>query len=230
MGKILDMRRTMGSQEVLPHGTVLIEYLESTGIQYIDTGIKPTNRFKIDLELAKTSLNRNDGICGSYNGSQWGMYLYFTNYGQFACAYGTNNIYITGANYNNTNKHHVILDLTSGGLETSIDNHVVSVNPYSPINNNTNYYIFRCNDKSVGTQRVAAIKIYYFKIYDNDTLVRDLIPVRIGQVGYMYDKVSKQLFGNVGTGAFVLGADKVGGGKYLIINMLCDYSAERRVA
>lgn len=33
----------------------------------------------------------------------------------------------------------------------------------------------------------------------------DLISVRVGQVGYMYDKVSGQLFGNAGTGTFVLG-------------------------
>jgi hypothetical protein len=36
----------------------------------------------------------------------------------------------------------------------------------------------------------------------------DLIPVRIGNVGYMYDKVSGQLFENQGTGNFILGPDK----------------------
>ena len=41
----------------------------------------------------------------------------------------------------------------------------------------------------------------------NDILVRDLIPVRVGNVGYMYDKVSGQLFGNSGTGNFILGPD-----------------------
>jgi hypothetical protein len=35
----------------------------------------------------------------------------------------------------------------------------------------------------------------------------DLIPVRVGDVGYMYDKVSGKLFGNQGTGEFVLGSD-----------------------
>jgi hypothetical protein len=42
----------------------------------------------------------------------------------------------------------------------------------------------------------------------NDILVRDFIPVRVGNVGYMYDKVSGQLFGNSGTGNFILGPDK----------------------
>jgi hypothetical protein len=54
----------------------------------------------------------------------------------------------------------------------------------------------------------GAFKLYAFKIYDeNNVLVRDYIPVRVGDVGYMYDKVSGQLFGNAGTGEFVLGSD-----------------------
>ena len=37
---------------------------------------------------------------------------------------------------------------------------------------------------------------------------RNLIPVRKGTVGYLYDKVSGQLFGNANsTGAFTLGPD-----------------------
>ena len=36
----------------------------------------------------------------------------------------------------------------------------------------------------------------------------NLIPVRKDGVGYMYDTVSGQLFGNIGTGNFILGPDK----------------------
>ena len=35
----------------------------------------------------------------------------------------------------------------------------------------------------------------------------NLIPVRVGQVGYMYDTVSGQLFENSGTGSFIVGPD-----------------------
>ena len=34
-----------------------------------------------------------------------------------------------------------------------------------------------------------------------------MIPVRKGNVGYMFDRVSGKLFGNKGTGAFVIGPD-----------------------
>ena len=55
----------------------------------------------------------------------------------------------------------------------------------------------------------AFMRIYSCKIYDGNTLVRDFIPVRRGTTGYLYDRVSKRLFGNQGTGDFVLGPDVV---------------------
>ena len=55
---------------------------------------------------------------------------------------------------------------------------------------------------------------YGVKFYDAElNLVLDFKPVRIGSgdnaVGYMYDSVTKKLFGNDGTGAFVIGPDVV---------------------
>jgi hypothetical protein len=50
-------------------------------------------------------------------------------------------------------------------------------------------------------------RIYYLKVLNGNQPVFDAIPVRVGQVGYMYDKVSGQLFGNAGTGDFILGPD-----------------------
>ena len=62
--------------------------------------------------------------------------------------------------------------------------------------------------------RHGVISIYYFKAWDeSDNLVLDLIPVRVGNVGYLFDKVSMKLFGNAGTGSFVLGPD-VAPGRY----------------
>lgn len=52
-------------------------------------------------------------------------------------------------------------------------------------------------------------RCYYFKVLDNGNLILDCIPVRIGNVGYMYDKVSNKLFGNNGSGSFILGQDTV---------------------
>ena len=50
-------------------------------------------------------------------------------------------------------------------------------------------------------------RIYAVQITQGTDIKMDLIPVRVGDVGYMYDKVSGQLFGNDGTGSFILGPD-----------------------
>ena len=53
----------------------------------------------------------------------------------------------------------------------------------------------------------VSAKIYSCRIWENNTLVRDFIPVRIGTVGYLYDEIGGGLYGNSVTGDFVLGAD-----------------------
>ena len=52
------------------------------------------------------------------------------------------------------------------------------------------------------------VLLYSFSIEANSKAILDLIPVRVGDVGYMYDRVSGQLFGNQGTGDFIIGPDK----------------------
>jgi hypothetical protein len=54
----------------------------------------------------------------------------------------------------------------------------------------------------------GGVRIHHFVISRNGATLRDVIPVRKGTTGYLYDKVSKQLFGNAGTGAFTIGQDK----------------------
>jgi hypothetical protein len=66
---------------------------------------------------------------------------------------------------------------------------------------------------------VIPVKTFYFKISRAGVLVRDYIPVRVGSgasaVGYLYDRANPTggplgngLYGNSGSGAFVVGPDK----------------------
>ena len=50
-------------------------------------------------------------------------------------------------------------------------------------------------------------KIYSFRLDKGGIPQLDLIPVRVGDEGFMYDRVSGKLFGNAGTGRFILGPD-----------------------
>lgn len=48
---------------------------------------------------------------------------------------------------------------------------------------------------------------YWSRWYEDGVLVEDVIPVRIGQAGYLYDKVSGELHGLQGDGTLTLGPD-----------------------
>lgn len=52
-----------------------------------------------------------------------------------------------------------------------------------------------------------SLRYYYFKMWDDGVLKLDLIPVRVGNVGYMYDRVTGNLYGNSGSGNFIIGPD-----------------------
>ena len=53
------------------------------------------------------------------------------------------------------------------------------------------------------------VNVYKCKLWNNGVLIVDIIPVRVGTIGYLYDKVSGKLFGNAGSGDFILGNDIV---------------------
>lgn len=74
------------------------------------------------------------------------------------------------------------------------------------ITNTLNYVDFTSSNKL----QICGVdcNIYYLKVYDeNDNLIYDFAPIRVNQVGYLYEKVSGKLFANQGSGSFTLGPD-----------------------
>lgn len=71
-----------------------------------------------------------------------------------------------------------------------------------------NFHLFHAGALNLASDK-GRNRLYWCKVYEDGVLTHDLIPVRKGSVGYMYDRVSGQLYGNVGSGAFILGPDKV---------------------
>ena len=80
-----------------------------------------------------------------------------------------------------------------GGLPNSIDG--------------SSLYFFGTSSSYVNVQNGG--RLYYCKIRDlNNVIIHDFIPVRKDDLGYLFDRVSGRLFGNSGTGAFIIGPDK----------------------
>jgi len=183
-----------------------IEFLQSSGTQYIDTGIKVTSNPKAVVELMQVTSQDSDYWGNSFPSAYVntdGMFSAHFFYGGIAAWRYGNKRYDAGASWRvGLNKKFKIetgrmLILNDGEQGYDMGNDFV----YSPDQKNID--IFRSRETSY-----SSWKLYTFKLFDAGELVRDYIPVRIGTTGYLYDKVSGELFANAGTGAFILGPDK----------------------
>ena len=172
-----------------------IEYLQSSGTQYIDTGIIPQSNPKLDFCIAFASTV--DAHHVGNDKTKVGTIIFGRDTTRFYYRYYSTSLYYINETPQVNKFYHVILDnkLTIDGVVRHTNNTTFSSN------SNNSIKIF-ASDTSKGTS-----KIKYFKIYDGGELVRDFIPVKKNNMGYMYDKVSGQLFGNAGTGSFTLGSE-----------------------
>ena len=196
---------------------VEVDYLESTGTQYIDTGIYGTMDLDFYIEFEPTELgtayqesagsifgSRNDwnkqayqlttyNKVSPYSASTCGHFLCANNYGWSDSRTPTANILL---NKKNIIKKENLLFTRADGTTFTLTSQTFTT-PSS-------IRIFQC----AGAGEPSKIKLYNLKFSCNGNILRDFIPVRVGTVGYMYDRVSKQFFGNAGTGGFILGPDK----------------------
>ena len=163
-----------------------IEYLQSTGTQWIDTEYRSDNTNAIELTVV------TDGTSG-FMGSNGNLQMDLT----LSKGLGKRTMMVTHSK--NT------------GPKTYVNGSLVKSQNYHTYNG---YIIslFALGKSSTTVGENTRAKVYSSELRVGNITVRDFIPVRVGNVGYMYDKVSCQLFGNSGIGSFVLGPD-VGPGR-----------------
>jgi hypothetical protein len=188
-----------------------IEYLESTGTQWIDTGVIATENTRVKATLMTLSTNNKNWFGGQINGvGASARGFCFNAFNSKKVEYVFGNSGWCKLDISDSVGRIFTVDFSKGGVV--IDGITVSTPSYTTFNQQTApIAIFVRVD---GSGYING-RLYALQIYQNGVLVRDLIPVRVGNVGYMYDRVSGQLFGNAGTGEFVLGPDAVsvnGGG------------------
>lgn len=195
-------------EPVLPYDAE-VSYLASNSEAYIDTGISGNNNnLEITIKFLFTTFVAYGAIYGNYVAEGTNCNLLILNK---TSGYGLVCINsVAGGTGNNS-----ISISPNIPYSISVKRNSITINgtSYSPSNlasgtaNNNNIALFNRSVTNPNTTRNIGLRIYSCQIRDNGVLVRDFIPVRVGQVGYMYDKVSGELFGNAGTGSFTLGPD-----------------------
>lgn len=201
----------LGVNGTLSSGITALEYIESTGTQYIDmqTANLLTDGCVAEMEIAFSNITGNKSVFGAENANPFNRnYLVLYNGGTYfeVGCYNSG-----GANYTVTvgrkmrikvstlkNKPYLYIDDISkyqGSVGT--DNRTALTN-----------YLFAFNSNGNTTLK-SQFKLYNFKLYNKDnTLVRHFVPVKDGEeVACLYDKVSQTFFYNQGTGNFVAGPE-----------------------
>ncbi len=190
-------------EDGIPLTYTKLEYLESTGTQYIDTGIVPTKNTTVDM-IFRYRNNQGSGINGVRQTSDYITRFYpvaTINDSQFRCVFGNEVYYFD----NILSKHHIIFNdenhhlYVDGNLEQTFN--VNNIN----LDGNKTIWIFSGNSENPSSNRWFSSEIIYsFKIYDEGTIIRDYIPVLDkNNRPCLFDKVSKTCFYNQGIGEFI---------------------------
>ena len=189
-----------------------IEYLESTGTQYIDTEYELNLSHDVHIiAYIKFSNPTRAFICGSLNSYVGAPIFNFEISDSKARIYYRYAEGQTAINYYSTQniihdkKSKIEYTQTSNQVSVKYDDNIV-INQHLSINFITSSNILLFNDIRDNSVFNLNTYIYRFQIYDNNTLVRDFIPVLDPQnIPCMYDKVSETFFYNQGTGNFIAG-------------------------
>lgn len=185
-----------------------VEYLESTGTQYIDTGYYNNPNTKIDITFMYLRSNEDNYSNGMIYGSSDGDAgipslslgltkndeLYYRNADKSESF--TN--YLVNANQKINailDKNNIIIDGNSYQSNMGLIKTESAYSSYLFARHNVNDQVF---SKFIG-------RIYSCKIYDGNKLVRDYIPVLYNDKPCLFDKVGKVCYYNQGTGEFLYG-------------------------
>lgn len=191
-----------------------VEYIESTGTQWIDTGYKINNNSEIELVINLLGSNNCDVFGSRASKSN-------VNFENVSVTTGTSSLFVidftssdytkyrvsTGQNTNNC-KAKIVVSKNERSV-TNLDTGTVLASNKTVCNDvfacDTNTYLLHVSGEAYFAKATEKAKLYSLKIAELGTLTRDFIPCyrkNDGEVG-LYDTVTETFFTNAGTGEFV---------------------------
>lgn len=187
----------------LPSGYTRLDYIESSGTQYINTGFIPNQDTQVvcNYQAIKTTTNAGGGLFGA-RVSKGNLDYSFWHYNKDAA--------VSQDDYNNSIIDTIPLisnkTVVNKNKNTTIVGGVTYTHTYTSFTCTCPLFIFAINTNGSKDSQVAYFRIYSFKIYDNGTLIRDYYPaVNTSGTAGLYDLVNDVFYTNAGSGSFIEG-------------------------
>ena len=198
------MRREHNTQNILPSGYRQLEYIESTGTQYIDTGMSPNPTSVFDIDFQYTSGNYGDVNyfgCEDYNSIYCRIYWRTNLNPQYIGVLYSDNNNIQGWRQSSgyTDRH--LWHLESNNMQ--FDDVIVLTTNTVTHSTNLHFILFASNING-SIRNHSKARLYYFEGQDSN-IHKKLIPaLRIADTKPgLYDIVNNQFYTNNGTGEFL---------------------------
>ena len=194
-----------------------VDYLESTGTQYVDTLVAAAADISVEVDaLPKNGIRYGETL---YSGPLFGDISVSATALCFTAGAG-NDFFVSAATIaipsDKTNRQTVGMTRFVGTRTIGATTQSWNLSG-SPVAAELSMYLFA--RRSATGPGFGTWQIYAAQISVGGALVRDYIPVRVGSdssaVGYLYDRANPTggplgngLYPNAGSGAFVVGPDK----------------------
>lgn len=182
-----------------------VEWIGSDGTQYIDTGVAAGSDIGCDMWMSTPATGQTFGvlrrISSTYDRYHIGVYA------------GTTDFYLGRGTVVAVQAPSVLgptlrrFRVDEVNRTASIDSTTASWSGVAAFSTALNIFFPLRNDNGASVTSYSC-RFGACRISRAGVLVRDFIPVRVGSVGYLYDRVSGELYRNQGTGAFAVGPDK----------------------
>lgn len=182
----------------LPSGYTKLDYIESSGRQYINTGFKPNQntRCVIDIENLSSAQAAFFGARANQNAASFTYFSLTATTGR--SDYGSSK---QSMSFTNTVGRYTV----DQNKNVCTSNGVTATGTANTFQLTNNLYLMAVNQADAAIQN-AKLKLYSAKVYDNGTLVRDFIPCKnaSGTLG-LWDNVNSVFYANAGKGTFSTG-------------------------
>ena len=192
-----------------------LDYVESDGNQYIDTGVNGRAGTKVEMEFNANDDNGNPSyLLSSYGNSTHMNFCYFgsglnvgfggVSYNRYWNSYARNTKYAYGAEYSLAQGVSAWRSVANGTPDEKTDTTTGGTD------SGLNLFAFARNNAGTA-DGYSSVKLYSMKIWQTDDggaykLVRDYVPCKKNGEAGLYDKVTKSIFYSRGTKPFIAGA------------------------
>ena len=190
----LRIERSKKPETQLPDGYTELQYLESSGTQWIDTGIKPDQTYALKIKF-QTEQSSSGGIAVSDANWQSNGFGIWCN----AAAFGNGTMQTT--EWHGTTP--IEIELSQQGL--FVNGNLTWTPDTATFTVPANMTLFALNRNGSIAEKLTG-KIYFAQLLKAGKPVRNFIPcTNPSGIPGMYDAVEDKFYGNAGTGVFLAG-------------------------